>query len=341
MNFVTGSTGLVGMHLLTALLARNEGVRALFRDPTSRRQAETFITNQGISTAKLEWFEGDVLDIQAMEDAMRGCMRVFHAAALVSFHRRDRDALYRVNVGGTANIVNAALGEGVETLVYISSVAALGRNTKGVPISEESEWKDGPQLTNYSRSKHMAEREVWRGREEGLQVVVVQPAIILGAGDFSRSSAELFRRVYEGLPFYPPGSNGFVGVQDVVRACLHLLDGGHFNRPFLLVSENRSWQSIITTIAAGMNRRAPQRVASKFLMHVARSAALLHQLFTGRKAFITRESVRSAGGVMVYDRSRISNETQFEFTAIDEVIAETVKYFLRQEAASAQDRRKD
>lgn len=341
MNFVTGGTGLVGIHLIAALLARGEAVRALFRSPASRGYAEKKLTEKGVSLDQLEWLEGDVLDIQAIEDAMRGCTRVFHAAALVSFHRCDRDALYRVNIGGTANIVNAALGEGIETLVYISSVAALGRNTKGIPISESSEWKDGPQLSNYARSKHMAEREVWRGREEGLRVVIVQPSIILGAGDFGRSSSEIFRRVYEGLPFYPPGSNGFVGVQDVVAATLHLLDHGHFNRSFLLVSENRSWQSIMTAIAKQLNRKAPQRTATRFLMHLARIGVWLQQLVTGRKAFITRESVRSAQGTMVYDQRRVIDETGFVFTPIDEVIAGTAQYFLQQEAQVEQDRRKE
>ncbi len=326
MNFVTGGTGLVGMHLIVGLLKRGEHVRALYRDDASQTACKQFFNYCKVNTNQLQWVQGDILDMPLLESLVEGCHTVYHAAAVVSFHRRDRELMYEVNIQGTENVVNAALTGGCQTLVYISSVAALGRNNKNIPVTEDAEWKDGPHLTNYSRSKHMAEREVWRGREEGLQVVVVNPTIVLGIGDFTRSSAEIFSRVNGGLPFYPPGSNGFVAVQDVVAACFHLLENRHFNRRFILCGEHRSFQSLFEEIASALQVRPPKIAANRFYMQVGRIGAWVVQLISRKKAFITRESIRNAGKNHRYDTSRITQETGFAFTPLSSVIAETATY---------------
>lgn len=325
MNFVTGGTGLVGMHLIVGLLRRGERVRALYRGASSLTACTRFFDYCKVDASSVEWVEGDILDMPLLETYVEGCHTVYHSAAVVSFHRRDRDKMYSVNIEGTGNVVNAALTGGCQTVVYISSVAALGRNSKGIPVSEDAEWKDGPHLSNYSRSKHMAEREVWRGREEGLKVIVVNPTVILGIGDFTRSSAEIFSRVASGLPFYPPGSNGFVAVQDVVAACFHLQEGQFYNRRYILCGDHRSFKDLFEEIASALGVRPPRIAANRFMMQVGRVGAWFVQLFTGRKAFITRESISNAGKHHRYDTSRIT-ETGFSFTPLSTVIDETAAY---------------
>lgn len=323
---------MVGMHLIAALLKRGEGVRALRRADASMHAVEAYLRYTGADTARLEWVEGDILDVPSLEAGMQGCASVFHAAAMVSFHKADRKRMYDVNINGTANLVNTALAFEVERFIYISSVAALGRQSTGKAVHEDSEWKDGPELTHYARTKHMAEREVWRGREEGLQVIVVNPSVILGIGDFDRSSAEIFKQVAKGLPFYPGGVNGFVGVQDVVAACFHLMEGGHYNQRYLLSAEHKSFKILFEDIAKAMGVKAPRRKAGKALLQVGRVAAWLIERASGRKAFITRESVRNSGRHHQYDTRRIE-ESGFRFTPLQGVIDETASYFLAMKEA--------
>jgi dihydroflavonol-4-reductase len=326
MNLITGGTGMVGMHLIAGLLRRGEPVRALLRAGSSHSATDQFLQYCKLNPADVEWVDGDVLDVASLEDAMAGCSTVYHAAAVVSFHRRDRAMLYDVNINGTANVVNVALTGGCPRLVYISSVAALGRNSRGIPTNETSEWKDGPHLTHYSCSKHLAEREVWRGHEEGLEVVVVNPSVILGIGDFDRSSAAIFNQVKKGLPFYPQGSNGFVAVQDVVAACFHLIDHGHFNRRFLLNGDHMSFKDLFVSIAHALDVTPPTKPVQPWMLRAALFIAWVQQTFTGRKAFITRENVRNAGLTLRYENDRIINETGFNFTPLKNVIDETAYY---------------
>lgn len=318
---------MVGMHLIAGLLRRGERVRALMRSGSSHAATGRFLVHSGLNPADIEWVEGDVLDIGALEDAMDGCATVFHAAALVSFHRRDRRVMYQTNVEGTANVVNLALDGGVQRLVYISSVAALGRNTKGIPVSEDGEWKDGPELSHYSRSKHLAEREVWRGREEGLDVVVVNPSVILGVGDFSRSSAELFAKVAQGLPVYPQGSNGFVAAEDVAAACFHLMDKGLTNERYLLNGGHLSLRELFTKMAGELGTKPPHIELRPWMLTLGWLAASLVSLLTGKRAFVTRENVRNAGLHNRYETARME-KTGFSFTPLDAVISETSAYLI-------------
>ena len=325
MNLVTGGTGMVGMHLMAGLLRRGERVRALIRQGSSRVATDRFLVHSGLNPADIEWVEGDVLDIGALEDALDGCETVYHAAALVSFHRRDRRLMYQTNVEGTANVVNLALDGGAKRLVYISSVAALGRNTKGIPVTEDDEWKDGPELSHYSRSKHLAEREVWRGREEGLEVVVVNPSVILGIGDFSRSSAELFAKVAQGLPVYPQGSNGFVAAEDVASACFHLMDNGLTNERYLLNGGHLPLRELFTKMAAELGTKPPHIELRPWMLTLGWLGAALVSVFTGKRAFITRENIRNAGLHNRYETARIE-KTGFAFKPLDRVISETSAY---------------
>jgi nucleoside-diphosphate-sugar epimerase len=328
MNFVTGGTGLVGMHLIAALLHRGEQVRMLVREGSDLDPLERFLAHSKADRAKLETVTGDLADVPSLEEGMAGCERVFHAAALVSFHRKDKEKLFSVNTEGTANVVNVALStDGLSEMVYISSVAALGRNTDGTPVNEQTEWKDGPELTNYAKSKHMAEREVWRGREEGLRVFIVNPSIILGIGDFRRSSAEIFRQVDKGMPFFPPGSNGFVAVQDVVAACFHALESDMNGERFLLSGEHLSYDELFHLVAESIGAKAPDKAAPPWLMKLARIGASLGELFTGKRAFITKEGVRNAQANYRYDASKIKG-SGFTFTPIRQVIAETGSFYL-------------
>ncbi len=316
------------MHLISTLMKKGEPVRVMHRANSDLGPVKAFLKHELKSDMQPEWVEGELSDVGAIEDAMENVETVFHAAALVSFHPKDRNALYEVNVHGTANMVNLSLTEGVSKFVYISSVAALGRKDDLEPVDETTEWKDGPELTHYSRSKHMAEREVWRGHEEGLDVVIVNPGIILGIGDFSRSSAEVFQQLDKGMPFYPPGANGFVAVEDVTDACFHLLENGPLNERFLLVGAHMTLKELFQKVAKSIGKEAPTKAASPFLMGLVWRLSRFVEFFTRKRGFVTKEGVRNAQKKYAYDTSKLLNETEFQYRDLDQVIEETGAYYL-------------
>ncbi|WP_306641081.1 NAD-dependent epimerase/dehydratase family protein [Sanyastnella coralliicola] len=326
MNLITGGTGLVGMHFIAALLKDKQEVRALIRKGADLTSVESFLRYQQLDPKSVDWVEGDILDVPSLMDAMEGVSRVIHAAALVSFHRKDRDLLYQVNVEGTANMVNVAMSAEIGEFVYISSVAALGRQDGALEVHEETEWKDDPELSHYARSKHMAEREVWRGSEEGLKVFVVNPGIIIGIGDFDRSSAEVFKQVDKGMPYYPGGSNGFVAVQDVIAASMHLIEHDHSNERYLLVGEHLKYQELFEQVGASIGAKVPSKEAPLWLMNTVRILSSIGERLTGKRAFITKENVKSASSNYRYLNDRMLS-TSFKFTPLKGVIEETGKYY--------------
>ncbi|HNU15740.1 MAG TPA: SDR family NAD(P)-dependent oxidoreductase, partial [Chitinophagaceae bacterium] len=178
MILVTGGTGFLGSYIIKQLVERNYRVRAIRRNS----KLPSWISKEVLD--KVEWVEGDVLDVVALQDAMEEVDTVIHSAAIVSFIKKDRELMYHTNVEGTANVVNMALEKNVRRLIYISSVAALGRTANGGHVNEEKKWEDSKVNTHYAKSKFKAELHVWRGISEGLDAVILNPSTILGFGDW-------------------------------------------------------------------------------------------------------------------------------------------------------------
>ncbi len=326
---VTGATGFLGTHLLQTLVDAGHQVRGLYRSEQKRAQ-NPLLTPALV--AAVDWIQGDLFDLVSLEKAMQGVDRVYHTAALVSFLPGERDALYRTNVYGTAEVVNCCLNLGVPRLVYVSSIAALGRDPLEPRVTEDSPWKDGPHNSAYSISKFRAENEVWRGMQEGLEVVVVNPSVILGPGDWTEGSNRLFRTVYKGLKFYSPGQTGFVDVRDVAAAML-LLDRRDFTgRRYLLNAGNWPYRQLFEKIATAFGVSAPVWAPPRWLSELGWRVLGMVSLFRGKAPFITRETVRSAYNSFHYDGSRISRETGFVYRELDQTIAESCA-FMKKELA--------
>src|ERR1035437_8011786 len=213
MIFVTGGTGLLGAYLLLDLTRKGNKVRALRREDSSLRVVENIFryndNRAEVLLKQIEWVNGDICDIYSLEDALEGIEFVYHCAAIVSFDPKDRDKMMRVNIEGTANIVNASLLKGVKKLCHVSSIAALGRSEQAKVVTEETTWKSSKQNSNYAISKYGGEREVWRGTEEGLNAVIVNPFIIIGMEDPKKGSSKLIATVDGFFLFYSNGINGF------------------------------------------------------------------------------------------------------------------------------------
>ncbi len=330
MVFVTGGTGLVGRHLVDELLKEGRDVHAFCRSTTNREQLEGFLDQCGTDRSRLTWVEGDIENEMFLEEALENCSRVYHCAALVSFHRKDADALKRINRDATGTLVNAMLHAGIPELVHVSSVAALGRKP-GEPVHEDVPFEDGHDVSAYARSKFDAELEVWRGQEEGLKVLTVNPGIVLGPGDFSRSSSMLFTLVHRGLSWYPTGSNGFVSARDVARAATLLSTNDCWGERFVVCSENCSYLQLMTWMAEEMGVRAPHRPLRSWMMGAAWRLSAGWELISGRRAPISKESVETTHKRHDYasdklQRALAAKGVHWNYQSLKETVAATVPY---------------
>jgi len=334
MNLVTGATGLLGTHLMIELLSRGERVRALIRPSSNRQSVEDvfrFCNNHQFDA--IEWVEGDVLDTDSLEQAMQGCSHVFHCAAIVSYHASDRAEMYRVNVDGTANIVNVAQHLGNIKIGFVSSIAAIGKAKNNEQVDEESEWIENEMNTHYAITKQLSEMEFWRGIHEGLEGVAFNCGFIIGPGTFERSSPSLFRKLNEGMHFYPPGGTGFIAVSDAARCIAELTLGEVTAERYILVTENLSMQDLFKQVAQSLGVRVPQQEAKPWLLQTARIAEWLKEKLSGKKALVTKETVKNASLRFYYDSSKLMAAVPFKPTSIQAAIEQTASYFKQHKKA--------
>ncbi len=320
MILLTGGTGFLGQFIVKELLSRGEKVRLLVRNPAKVKPQ-----------AGVELVEGDVLDTASLEVAFEGVDRVIHGAAVVSFWPRRRDEMTRINVEGTANIVNFALDANVKKLVHISSIAALGRVANAPKIDENSKWIKSSLNSAYGRSKYLAEQEVHRGVEEGLRAAICNPGIIVGPGHWDQGSPKLFGSVAKGLKFYNPGKTGFVSVQDVARAAVDLLESEISNGDrFVLVGENMLYKDFFGLVAKSLGVKPPSIVPPAF---VANFAGRLNEWvgnLRNREPIITRETTRSSRHHFNYDGSKITRTIGFQYTSMADCIAKTGEQYRKE-----------
>src|SRR5436190_8171415 len=199
MIFLTGGTGLVGSQILFDLASSGNKIRALRRKESRLDVVDRLFEKTPGYKKNIEWIEGDVIDLFSLEDAMEGVDTVYHSGAFISFFPSEVKKMMKVNVEGTANMVNMALKKNVKRFCHISSVAVLGRFSGDEILNEDSWWKTSKENSNYAISKYGGEREVWRGIEEGLNAFIVNPTIVIGPGKWDTGSTQMFSQVWTGL----------------------------------------------------------------------------------------------------------------------------------------------
>lgn len=333
MILITGSTGLVGAHLLMKLLENGQPVRALVRSMERIAETKRIINFYHTDTEKLlsavEWAIGDLNDISSLQEALEGIDKVYHAGGMVSFDASDRKQLLKVNGEGTANLVNICLEKKIRKLLHVSSIAVLGRaENENKLVDEETWWVESDKNSVYAISKHAAEREVWRGIAEGLDAVIVNPSVIIGPGDWSKGSPALFSKMWSGLRFYTKGMNGYIDVRDVADAMIFLMEKEIKNERFILNSENLDYKTLFTFIAKALGKKAPDIHAGKFLSALAWRTEVLRSAITRKKPLITKEAARTANSSFCYSNQKII-DLGFEFMQMEQSINETSALFLR------------
>jgi len=281
---------------------------------------------------QITWYEGDILDIPSLETAIQTEQRssnidVVHAAAVVSFVPKDRGQMERVNVEGTANVVNVCLKTGVRKLGYVSSVAAIGRpvpkggkTNETIVVDEDQKWEESPNNSTYAKTKYRAELEVWRGVAEGLNAVIVNPGFVLGTGDWSRSSLQLIKYAHDERRFYPAGVMNHVDVLDVADALVQLMQSPISAERFILSGGTIPYRSLLEQIAVALNKRPPTMRVSPTLTRLLWPLEAVRAWVLGKQPLITRETARSASQLYSYNGRKIGQVLGFQYRPLSETL---------------------
>jgi dihydroflavonol-4-reductase len=330
MILVTGGTGLLGSRLLFDLTTRGEKVRAIKRNFSNldavRRVFSYYSDSPEELLYKIEWVDADILDIDSLIDSMHNVRQVYHTAAIVSYDPGEREKVIKNNVEGTRNIVNACLTNSVEKLCHVSSVASLGLPDPDGFIRENSSWTPERSNSGYAESKYKSELEVWRGIEEGLKTVIVNPSIILGPGFWNRGSSAMVSVIYRGFIFYTHGITGYVSVEDVSLAMLALMKSHYSGERFILSSENLSYKEVFKMISESLGKKPPFIEATPFLGNIAWRLENLKILFGGKR-LITKETVLASRNKFSYSNEKFSQAFKAEFQPVSETISNLAKFF--------------
>lgn len=332
MDLVTGGTGIVGAHVLDALLAQGRSVRALLRKGSDtaivKRILEHYHPDGAERFQRIQWVEGDLFDVGALHEAMQGVEHVYHCAAMVSFDPRDVRELLRTNVEGTANVVNAALEAGVKRLCHVSSTATIGGSLDGGIGDETKPFVQDRNSSGYAISKAEAELEVYRGIAEGLDAVMVNPCVVFGPGQHGRSTMTMIDRVRKGSRFSPSGTNAVVDARDVAAAMTRLTSEGVTGERYLLIGEEISYQRLFTLIANSAGKPAPSMELPAWALALGWRAEALRTLFGGRP-LITRNTARTASRTRHYDGSKAERLLGMPFHSAEEAVANVAEFLRR------------
>jgi len=332
MILVTGGTGLVGSHLLFKLVSAREKVRAIYRNKQKLESVKnvfsTYTENYNSLFETIEWVKADILDIPSLTEAFKDISYVYHCAALVSFQPHKYHELRKVNIEGTANIVNFCISNNIKKLCYVSSIATLGHTLNKEYITEETDWN--PEIDNniYAITKYGAEMEVWRATQEGLDAVIVNPGVILGAGIWNEGSGSLFKKAHKGLKYYSKGTLGLVSVEDVVLVMIELLKSDIKNERFVLVAENWTFKRFLQALAKSVNKTPPEKLASPWLLQILWKLDWLTYSLTGKPRKLTKQLSNSLSSETYYSNEKIKSALNFEFESVDQTISRVGNLYL-------------
>jgi len=324
---VTGANGFLGVHIIHHLLSKGHIVKAIVRPGAFLEEfndVSKFYNRSQKELINLEWHHCELYDILGLQMIIENTDYVVHLAGMISYLQKDLDTMMEVNQEYTANVVNVSLEVGVKKMLYCSSIAAITKNDKGDPVTEDVEWNNEVAHSNYGYTKHLGEYELWRGKEEGLETVAINPGIILGFGDWDKGSNRLFKNAKTSFPFYSKGITGWVGVKDVAKVvellCLSDISGERF----ILVSENKSFKEMADAMSDALGTKR-SRVEIKGLLYKIAYAIMSIKEFLGIGGMLSKETVRSSVSVNYFENAKVRTALDFEFEDMKNVIQNATK----------------
>lgn len=320
--FVTGGTGFLGSYLLRYLVKNGyQNIRALKRKNSSLALVEEVKDD-------IDWIDGDLLDVGSLEMAMEGVNQIYHCGAIVSFDKKEFKKMMLVNVEGTANIVNISLDFGIEKLVHVSSIAALGRIKDQANVNEETAWQRNNGNSNYAISKYLGEQEVWRGIAEGLPAAIINPAVIIGSGFWNVGTAEMFQQVWKGLRFYPIGSSGFVDVRDVALMAIKLMESDQISERFIVNNKNMHYLEFFSEVAKKLNKKAPDIKVTPLMRGLAWRLDWLRCKLTGSKHVITKETANLVSNSFYYENEKSIQAFDYQYIPFEKTLSDIATQFI-------------
>ena len=334
MILVTGGTGMVGAHVLLACAKKNLPTLAIYRTKTRLELVDRFFKRVAPQNPEyfdqIQWHQADLNDLVKLDEVFAKATKVYHCAAKVSFAEHHTEKLLKTNIEGTANVVNLSLKYKVEKFAFVSSIAALGVEPTVPLVNEEHPWNSNESHTPYAYSKFGAELEVWRASQEGLDVVIVNPGIILGSHFWERSSGNLIKRVAQRMWFYPTGNVGIVALDDVVTVLVKLMESPLKNKRFILVAKNLKYKKLIFKIAQVLDVKKPKFSLSKTLLYLLYILDKTIYAIGLKKSFLNRATIKSLCSEQQYDGSKIEKTLDFTYEDSDltlEKIGENYKTY--------------
>jgi len=332
MILVTGGTGLVGSHLLVRLTQENEPIRAIYRTPESiKKTKNVFSYYPNISPElfnTIEWVQADITEVPSMIPTFKGVKKVYHCAAIISFDPADYRTMRKVNIHGTAIIANLAIDAKVEKLCFVSSIATIGDDPKREFANEENDWGGNEKNNGYAITKYGAETEVWRASQEGVDVVIVNPGVILGSGFWDSGSGKMFTQIHKGFQFYSEGVTGFIGVKDVVGCMVQLMQSNCKNERFILVSENKSFKEVLFSIAEAFGKKKPTRCVQPWQASLLWRWEWLVSKIISRKIRMSKYTAKTLFRKTYYSSEKCKKQLKVTFENIDAVIHQVKNDFL-------------
>ncbi|WP_108245912.1 NAD-dependent epimerase/dehydratase family protein [Muricauda brasiliensis] len=323
MILVTGGTGLIGSHLLFRLISNGNNVRSNYRTQASiekvRKVFGYYTDNPSALVEKIDWVQADITELGGLDKLFDGIEQVYHCAALISFDPKDFKLLERTNVEGTANMVNLSIKNGVKKLCYVSSIAAIGASVKQKETTEENEWNEA-RATVYGITKYEAELEVWRGSQEGLDIVVVNPGVVIGPGFWKSGSGSFFTYASKGKNYYIPGGTGFVTVTDVVNAMTLLMDSNIRTEGYILVNQNMTYKELFEKIAPNLGVSPPTKKVSKFMIECFWRWDWVRSNIFGKRRKLSKAVAKGLFNKEDYSSEKIKSVLDFEFEDLDKAI---------------------
>ena len=333
MILVTGGTGLVGSHLLLDLTRSGEKPRAIYRSQQSLESVKKVFSYALSKTeaenlfSQIDWVPGDITEVPSLKIAFSEVTEVYHCAALISFDPSNDSQLRKTNIEGTANVVNFCIKQQVKKLCFVSSIATLDKIPGENVISEASHWNKELDHNMYAITKYGAEMEVWRASQEGVATVIVNPGVIIGPGYWDSGSGQIFKRVNNGLNYYFPKITGFVGVEDVVKPMRQLMASEIKNQQFILVSENVSFEKLLTLVAQSLQKKAPSKKLKPWMVYTGWIWQKITGFLSGKERQLSRQSAKSLFEDTFYSHEKIKEALNYSFEPVADVVQRTGKIF--------------
>lgn len=319
---LTGATGFLGSYIARLLVEHNYQVTAIHRSSSTFELVESVKTD-------INWVECELSDLNTLEELVKATDYVIHCAALISWLPKDRKALYECNVQATHDLINLALLHPIKKFLHISSIAALGKEQPGDLISEEAEWKESKLNTDYGITKHLAELEIWRGQAEGLQTLIFNPSLILGAGDWNKGTPALFDKLNRWNPFFPVGSTGMVDVRDVAELVLKGLESELAGHRILATGHNISYRTLISSISEALGKQPPTVAITQPLIFLLPILDAIQCLFTRKERSVSRATLTASASESKFSNTKSKELLSHSYRPMEQTISQTAAAYVR------------